>query len=314
MGQLFKNNAYSVLAAGIGAGDLSLSVSPGHGDRFPAVTTPDWAVVTLEDSSKNIEVVKVTTRAAGSDAMTIVRAQEGTTARTWLAGDIVALRVTAGGLGQLQGDIATTAAAVASHAAASDPHPGYLTPAEANAAYQPIDPDLLALAALITAANKLPYFTGAGSAALADFTAFARTLLDDADAAAALATLGAQAALVSGTNIKTVGGQSLLGGGNITVSDARVQLDPAGEQSRSVNTSYLNGAKFRFVSWSFNEAGAGSSLIQVSPDNSTWVTVAHSYPYNYVVNRNLHAIIPPNYYWRYQTSGSVTNNNFFESV
>ncbi len=114
MTSVFANNAYSALAANITTSTTAIVLSTGEGARFPAPTGSDYFYVTFIDTANNLEIAKCTSRAI--DTLTVVRAQEGTTATAYAVGDRVEQRVTAAGLT----DIITAAATSATNAATSE--------------------------------------------------------------------------------------------------------------------------------------------------------------------------------------------------
>ena len=105
MAQKFTNAARSPLMANISDIATSLTVDIALCDLFPIADTgtdpvptigKDWFKIVLQNNSGQIEIVYVRTRTLGSPNMTnLLRGQEGTTARAYLAGSIVGLRHTA---------------------------------------------------------------------------------------------------------------------------------------------------------------------------------------------------------------------------
>jgi hypothetical protein len=85
---LFANNAVSTIAAPINAAATSVQLANGDGVKFPTpVVGQQFFKLTFVDAATGLvnEIVNVTQRVG--DVLTIVRAQEGTVAVPWLAGD-----------------------------------------------------------------------------------------------------------------------------------------------------------------------------------------------------------------------------------
>lgn len=96
---LAANNATSVLASAISATATTLTIANGTGARYPTpVANTSYFKLTLIDAATESinEIVHV--MAVTGDTFTIVRGQEGTTARSWSVSDIAANMITAGTL------------------------------------------------------------------------------------------------------------------------------------------------------------------------------------------------------------------------
>ena len=90
----FTNNATTVVPAALTSITTSLVVAAGTGALFPTLGAGEYFKATLQDTSNNFEIVKVTARA--DDAMTVVRGQDGTLAIPFAVNSRFELRVLAG--------------------------------------------------------------------------------------------------------------------------------------------------------------------------------------------------------------------------
>ena len=91
----WTNNATTTIASGISSGDTSITLAGSTGALFPTLGAGDYFYGTLNNANNDIEIVKVTGRSG--DVLTVVRAQEGTSAAAWVGGDKFELRPTAAG-------------------------------------------------------------------------------------------------------------------------------------------------------------------------------------------------------------------------
>lgn len=179
---------------------------------------------------------------------------------------------------------------------------GYLTTAAASAAYQPLNSDLTAISGLTSAADRLTYYTGAGTAALATFTSTARNLLDDSSASAMRSTLGLGTMATQSNGAVSISGGSIqgvslgvsgisIGSGGIVIEDPldsgnATQVYGASGASPTLylpatgtvilsNLSALNGDNISSGTVAAARLGSGSSITtKYLRGDNTWQTIS----------------------------------------
>lgn len=191
MGFVLQNFCWGLLEAEVM--DNVTSIELEDLSRFPTTMTPaNPLALTISDGRQDPEIVYCT--GISGDFLTVLRGQEGTVPKVWPAASKIWAMLTAAviqNFGAVEADQVSfsPAAGISSTNVQAAIEEVVADVAATLTGYQPLDAMLTALAGLVTANNKGLYFTGPDAPVQYDLSPFARTILDDADAAAVRATL-----------------------------------------------------------------------------------------------------------------------------
>lgn len=139
-------------------GSTSTTAVAGNDSRLTDARTP--TAHASSHGSAGSDAVSLNASQISAGTLALARVPTGTTSATVALGDAPA---------------SAASAAVTAHLAVADPHPQYLTAAEGNAAYQPLDADLTTIAGLTATTDNV--MMGASSAWASRTPAQARTAL-----------------------------------------------------------------------------------------------------------------------------------------